>query len=137
MRRAFFALLTSLFVASTLGESPEPAKVRVTTWNLEWFPNRSAHDATPELEAQRIAAGTDVLRPINPDFTSEDNFLRQTTLTLTSKHMVRSLTALIVVWAAVCDVRTLSLLLNFRTLFGQLGLGLHLIFIRDAALTGL
>jgi endonuclease/exonuclease/phosphatase family metal-dependent hydrolase len=34
---------------------------------LEWFPNGSAHDATPEMQAQRIAAAADVLRPINPD----------------------------------------------------------------------
>jgi hypothetical protein len=38
-----------------------------TTWNLEWFPNGSAHEATPEVQAQRIAAAGDVLRPINPD----------------------------------------------------------------------
>jgi hypothetical protein len=50
-----------------LGESTEPAKIRITTWNLEWFPNGSAHDATPEVQAQRIAAAADVLRPINPD----------------------------------------------------------------------
>src|SRR5882724_12717617 len=67
MRRSFFGLLASLVVASTLGESPEPAKVRVTTWNLEWFPNGSAHNATPEAQAQRIAAAADVLRPINAD----------------------------------------------------------------------
>jgi hypothetical protein len=35
--------------------------------NLEWFPNGSAHDATPEVQAQRIAAAADVLRPIDPD----------------------------------------------------------------------
>jgi endonuclease/exonuclease/phosphatase family metal-dependent hydrolase len=34
---------------------------------LEWFPNGSAHDATPEVQAQRIAAAADVLRPIDPD----------------------------------------------------------------------
>jgi hypothetical protein len=67
MRRSFFGLLASFFVGLALGESPEPAKVRVTTWNLEWFPNGSAHDATPELQAQRIAAAADVLRPIDPD----------------------------------------------------------------------
>ena len=67
MRRSFFGLLASLVVASALGESPEPAKTRITTWNLEWFPNGSPHDATPEIQAQRIAAAADVLRPINPD----------------------------------------------------------------------
>jgi hypothetical protein len=73
MRRATFtncallALLASFVVACALGESPEPAKIRITTWNLEWFPNGSAHDATPEVQAQRIAAAADVLRPIDPD----------------------------------------------------------------------
>jgi len=65
--RALLALLASLVVALALGESPEPTKVRITTWNLEWFPNGSAHDATPEVQAQRIAAAADVLRPINAD----------------------------------------------------------------------
>jgi hypothetical protein len=73
MRRETFtncvlpALLTAFVVGSALGESPEPTKVRVTSWNLEWFPNGSAHDASPEAQAQRIAAAADVLRPINPD----------------------------------------------------------------------
>jgi endonuclease/exonuclease/phosphatase family metal-dependent hydrolase len=61
------ALLTALVVGSALGESPDQTKVRITTWNLEWFPNGSAHDATPELQTQRIAAAADVLRPVNPD----------------------------------------------------------------------
>jgi endonuclease/exonuclease/phosphatase family metal-dependent hydrolase len=67
VNRAVFALLASFVVACAPGDSPESAKVRVTTWNLEWFPNGSAHDATPEIQAQRIAAAADVLRPINPD----------------------------------------------------------------------
>jgi hypothetical protein len=67
VNRASLALLASFVVACAPGESPEPAKVRVTTWNLEWFPNGSPHDATPEVQTQRIAATADVLRPINPD----------------------------------------------------------------------
>lgn len=67
MKRASLVSLASFVVALALGESPEPAKVRVTTWNLEWFPNGSAHDATPEVQTQRIASAADVLRPINPD----------------------------------------------------------------------
>jgi endonuclease/exonuclease/phosphatase family metal-dependent hydrolase len=67
MRCSFFGLLASFVVALALGESPEPTKVRITTWNLEWFPNGSAHDATPEVQAQRIASAADVLRPIDPD----------------------------------------------------------------------
>jgi endonuclease/exonuclease/phosphatase family metal-dependent hydrolase len=65
--RALLALLTAFVVGSALGESPEQTKIRITTWNLEWFPNGSAHDAPPEVQAQRIAAAADVLRPINPD----------------------------------------------------------------------
>ena len=54
--RALVALLAALVIGSTLGNSTEPARVRITTWNLEWFPNGSAHDTTPEVQAQRIAA---------------------------------------------------------------------------------
>ena len=67
VKRAFFALVASFVIAGALAESPEPTKLRITTWNLEWFPNGSAHDVTPEVQAQRIAAAADVLRPINPD----------------------------------------------------------------------
>ena len=67
VNRASLALLGCLAVVCAPGESPELGKVRVTTWNLEWFPNGSAHDATPEVQAQRIAAAADVLRPISPD----------------------------------------------------------------------
>ena len=64
MNRVLVTLLASFVVGSVLGESTEPIKIRITTWNLEWFPNGSAHDATPEVQAQRIAAAADVLRPI-------------------------------------------------------------------------
>jgi endonuclease/exonuclease/phosphatase family metal-dependent hydrolase len=67
VKRAFFALVASFVVAGSLAESPEPTDLRITTWNLEWFPNGSAHDVTPEVQAQRIAAAADVLRPIDPD----------------------------------------------------------------------
>jgi hypothetical protein len=60
----FLALLGSFVVAGVAGESPEPAKVRVRTWNLEWLPNGSAHVATPGVQAQRIASAAAVLRPI-------------------------------------------------------------------------
>jgi endonuclease/exonuclease/phosphatase family metal-dependent hydrolase len=65
--RALFALLACLVIGSALGESTESARIRVTTWNLEWFPNGSAHEATQEKQAQRIAAAADVLKKLNPD----------------------------------------------------------------------
>jgi hypothetical protein len=67
MKRALLAVLAFFVVGSTLGQSPEPAKVRITTWNLEWFPNGSAREATPEKQAQRIQAAADVLKKLNPD----------------------------------------------------------------------
>jgi hypothetical protein len=67
VNRAAFALLAAFVVGSALGNSPEAASIRITTWNLEWFPNGSVHGATPELQAQRIASAADVLRPIDPD----------------------------------------------------------------------
>src|SRR6266576_4899794 len=50
--------------ASSLGDG---AVIRITTWNLEWFPNGSAREATPERQAQRIQAAADVLKKLNPD----------------------------------------------------------------------
>jgi hypothetical protein len=60
MKRALVAVLVLFVVGSALGQSP--AKVRITTWNLEWFPNGSPHEATPEKQAQRIEAAADVLK---------------------------------------------------------------------------
>jgi hypothetical protein len=60
----FLALPGSFIVACAAGESPAPAKVRVRIWNLEWFPNGSAHVATPEVQAQWMASAAAVLRPI-------------------------------------------------------------------------
>ena len=67
MNRAFIALVAFFVVGSALGESPQPAKIRFTTWNLEWFPNGSAREAPPEKQAQRIQAAADVLKRLNPD----------------------------------------------------------------------
>jgi endonuclease/exonuclease/phosphatase family metal-dependent hydrolase len=65
--RALLALLASFVIGSGLGNSTDLARIRITTWNLEWFPNGSARDASSEMQAQRIKAGADVLRPIDAD----------------------------------------------------------------------
>jgi hypothetical protein len=62
MKRALIAVLAFFVAGSALGQSP--AKIRIKTWNLEWFSNGSPHDSTPEKQAQRIEAAADVLRPI-------------------------------------------------------------------------
>ena len=43
------------------------APVRVTTWNLEWFPNGTPKELPPAEQDKRIAAAANVLRPLNPD----------------------------------------------------------------------
>ena len=65
MKRALVAVLAFFVVGSALGQAP--ATVRITTWNLEWFPNGNAREAPPEKQAQRIQAAADVLKKLNPD----------------------------------------------------------------------
>jgi endonuclease/exonuclease/phosphatase family metal-dependent hydrolase len=43
------------------------ASLRVTTWNLEWFPNGSKKELPADQQQRRIAAAADVLRPLNSD----------------------------------------------------------------------
>jgi hypothetical protein len=67
MKRALTAVLAFFVFGLALGQSPEPTKIRITTWDLEWFPNGSPHETAPEKQAQRIVAAADVLRKLNPD----------------------------------------------------------------------
>ena len=67
MNRALLALLASVIVGSAIAESTAPASIRITTWNLEWFPSGSANKASIEQQNQRIKEAADVLRPINSD----------------------------------------------------------------------
>lgn len=41
--------------------------IRVTTWNLEWFPSGKPTKADPKLEEQRIQAAADIIEVLNPD----------------------------------------------------------------------
>jgi endonuclease/exonuclease/phosphatase family metal-dependent hydrolase len=67
VNRALFALLASLVVGAALGESTDPTSVRITTWNLEWFPSGSAKEAPAEQQNGRIKEAANVLRPVDPD----------------------------------------------------------------------
>src|SRR6266550_9138140 len=58
---------TAVFLALTFTGYSDAQTVRCTTWNLQWFPNGSAHEAPAEQQNQRIKEAADVLRPINPD----------------------------------------------------------------------
>ena len=61
MRRIILSLLAA---ATTVvaGES-----LRVTTWNLEWFPSGHPTAAKPEVEAANIATAAKNISAINPD----------------------------------------------------------------------
>src|SRR5436190_15359273 len=61
--RTFTAALVALSITGYSGAQT----VRCTTWNLQWFPNGSAKEASAEQQSQRIKEAADVLRPINPD----------------------------------------------------------------------
>ena len=41
--------------------------IRVTTWNLQWFPAGSENLLPPAVEQQRIAAAAEQLKILNPD----------------------------------------------------------------------
>jgi hypothetical protein len=41
-------------LTSPLGKGDNHAALRCTTWNVEWFPNGSPHDASPEAQNRRI-----------------------------------------------------------------------------------
>src|SRR6478736_3233494 len=58
---------TAAFLVLLISEYSAAQTVRCTTWNLEWFPNGSAKEASATQQEQRIKEAADVLRPINPD----------------------------------------------------------------------
>src|ERR1039458_59908 len=41
--------------------------IRITTWNLKWFPSGIANRKDPAVETVRIAKAAEVLRGIDPD----------------------------------------------------------------------
>jgi endonuclease/exonuclease/phosphatase family metal-dependent hydrolase len=61
--RTITALLFCLF----LQVRSDATAVRVTTWNLEWFPNGKEQETSAENQAARINAAGNVLRLLQPD----------------------------------------------------------------------
>src|SRR6059036_1553 len=41
--------------------------LRVSTWNMQWFPSGSANPAAAELEQQRIQEAASLLKEVVPD----------------------------------------------------------------------
>src|SRR4029453_19216155 len=64
--RTFTATLVAFLRLLISGHSGAQT-IKCTTWNLEWFPNGSAHEASAAQQDQRIKEAADVLKPINPD----------------------------------------------------------------------
>jgi endonuclease/exonuclease/phosphatase family metal-dependent hydrolase len=59
--------LTIAFLAVSICGYGNDQTIKCTTWNLEWFPNGSAQEASATQQDQRIKEAADVLRPIDPD----------------------------------------------------------------------
>ena len=62
----FVAVLLSLLLLIGCGE-PSTGTIRVTTWNLQWFPNSSPKERPTSEQELRIKAAADVLRPLDSD----------------------------------------------------------------------
>ena len=60
-------LATLLAFGGLLVDQSSAANVRLTTWNLEWFPNGTPKEAPPAEQEKRIGAAADVLRNLDPD----------------------------------------------------------------------
>jgi endonuclease/exonuclease/phosphatase family metal-dependent hydrolase len=56
-----------LAIGGVLVDQTSAANVRLTTWNLEWFPNGTPKDAPVSEQEKRIHAAADVLRNLDPD----------------------------------------------------------------------
>jgi hypothetical protein len=67
VNRALCALVAFFVVGSALGESPERAKVRITTWDLEWFPNGSPHETAPGKAGATHRGSGRYSQKLNPD----------------------------------------------------------------------
>jgi endonuclease/exonuclease/phosphatase family metal-dependent hydrolase len=71
MERIRIAALVAIVVTTILpnhaGQGSTTEEIRCTTWNLEWFPNGSVHDASPEEQNRRITGAASVLKPLHSD----------------------------------------------------------------------
>ncbi len=60
-------LILHVLLASLLGASVHAESLRVTTWNLNWFPSGSPDSRGPELEARLIGEVAASLKELTPD----------------------------------------------------------------------
>jgi endonuclease/exonuclease/phosphatase family metal-dependent hydrolase len=57
-------LLVAVFLVS---DSLVAGTIRITSWNLQWFPNGHPKETSSEQQAKSVNAVADVLRTLNPD----------------------------------------------------------------------
>src|SRR6185503_10547151 len=61
------SLFVIFLLSSCAPQRVDNKKVRVTTWNLEWFPNGSPKELSVDAQNARISAAAVVLRQLDPD----------------------------------------------------------------------
>ena len=61
--RRLIAVIFAVWAGALLAAAP----LRITTWNLHWFPSGVANLKVPEIEAERISAAASVLKDLRPD----------------------------------------------------------------------
>ena len=66
-KRTFLHCLNLILLVLCISGTTSFAQLRITTWNLSWFPDGSQRPAAPEVQAQRIQAVAEVLRKIDAD----------------------------------------------------------------------
>ncbi len=68
LRVARLLLLAALLnISGVFVDQAFAGNVRLTTWNLDWFPNGTPKEAPPAEQERRIHAAADVLRNLDPD----------------------------------------------------------------------
>ena len=67
LANSFGVALFAAFGALPVYGAGEDLSIRVTTWNLQWFPSGSQVEAPPSEQTRRIEDAASVLRTINPD----------------------------------------------------------------------
>jgi endonuclease/exonuclease/phosphatase family metal-dependent hydrolase len=60
-------LVGLLIITGVFAHPASAANVRLTTWNLDWFPNGKPKEAPPAEQERRIQGAADVLRSLDPD----------------------------------------------------------------------
>ena len=66
-RTTMRALILLLLLFLCFGSDARAERIRLTTWNLKWFPSGASEPDTPEREAQRISEVGKVLNDLNPE----------------------------------------------------------------------